>query len=228
MATTNYCWWIYISGIQTDSVAKQANSIIDTGINKLNSVKILNNSQLFSLISLYAYKTRFQIFNNKYISALNNLSKAINLLKQSFGKENQYENFRLTSGLYLYAISYVTEKYPIFYPYIAFYPKGDKEKGITLLEECLKSDNVYLKTESTYFLMKIYLDGEKKYKKAEIFSKQLITLYPDNLVFLYHHYLILKQANIKESDQIKNRIIEISKNSKQLNDLQKKHFINQL
>lgn len=229
LAAVNYCWWQYISGVENDSVIRKANLIIDEGIKQLGSVKKVDAKKLFSIISLYAFKTRFQLINKKYLSAINNLGKAINSIKLSFGKENQYENFKLTTGLYLYTMSYAIEEYPVFYPYLAFYPVGDKQKGIAMLKECALSKNIYLKTEALYFLMKIYLDGEKNYRKAELCSRKLISLYPDNLVYLFHHYLILKHnLNDQEAAMTGLKIREISEKSNNLNKLQKQHFIKQL
>jgi hypothetical protein len=229
LAAVNYYWWQYISGVENDSVIRKVNFLIDDGIRKLGSVKKQDNERLFSMISLYAFKTRFQLINRKYFSAINNLGKAISTIKLSFGKENNYENFKLTTGLYLYTMSYAIEEYPVFYPYLAFYPEGDKQKGIGLLKECSLSQNIYLKTEALYFLMKIYLDSEKNYKKAEQYSRKLISLYPGNLVYLFHHYLILKHnQNSQEAAMTGLKIREISEKSNSLNKLQKEHFVKQL
>ncbi len=70
------------------------------------------------------------------------------------------------------------------------------------LNECTKSSFEFIKAESLYFLMKIYLEVEKNNEKAYQFSSQLISLYPENILFGFYHLLILK--NLKREIEFYN------------------------
>jgi hypothetical protein len=69
----------------------------------------------------------------------------------------------------------------------------DKKKGIEYLKHLSQSEDIILKTEGNYFLMKIYDEMEHQAVEAEKYSSFLIEKYPENLVYCLYHLRIMKQ-----------------------------------
>jgi tetratricopeptide (TPR) repeat protein len=218
-----------VSGNQSESDYQNCKSSLDSTISaiQLKTGKNLSNDDLFNLISSYAFKARIEIHNRNYLKATKYLKLVIDHLKLSLKYINADEKFKLTSGLYYYFMEYSIKKYPFMFPYLMFFPKGNKEKGLELITYCSSSKNAVIWTEANYFLMKINLYTEKKFTEAEKFAKRLINKYPNNLVYNFEYFNILLE--LKQNDRVSaqfDNINQISTNNDQLNNIQKQHFIN--
>ncbi len=140
-------------------------------------------------------------------------------------KETVHEMFNLTSGLYNYFVTRSQKDYPYLIPYLIFYPKGNMETGIKQLMAAYKSKNTILKTEAGYFLMKIYLEQEKDYTKAEFFARDLLNRYPDNLIFRYYFFKsLLVQNKIDQAINESIKINSLAKENIELTPAQQEHF----
>jgi hypothetical protein len=227
LLSTYYYWWLIISGEDNSNFRKDYNSEIQKAIKLLDLKKSeINNQDIEQYILAYALKVRIELLNYQVLSGLVHLNNCIGYIKKSFNKEKEHEMFYLTSGLYNYFSARSQKDYPFLTPYLIFYPKGNIEIGINQLLSAYRSENTFLKTESAYFLMKIYLEQEKKYDRANFFSKYLLNQYPDNLLFRYYHFLILLNLDklpeaLKEAEVIK---VAGDKNP-QLTQKQKEHFV---
>ncbi len=224
----NYYWWQTISGNDSIYFSRKAIEKADAGILNLKKKKEkFTNNDIYSLIIFYAFKARFEILDNNYLKALRFLQKSIKYISISLKETGNFEGFKLTTGLYFYTIAHIMENFPLFYPYVLFFPKGDKILGIKYLKECALSKDIVLRTEAKYFLMKIYTESENNYPAAEIFAKNLTKQYPRNMVFNYYLYnLLILQNKTQESETLLKIIKKRSRDNLQINEKQKKHFIN--
>jgi hypothetical protein len=129
-------------------------------------------------------------------------------IRQCFDYTSFYPDFYFFTGLY----NYYREKYPDVHPiykiFALFFPKGDKDKGLSELEKASKN-SIMLKAESFFFLSNIYLSFENNYQKASSFSKSLYENYPGNLEYLaiYIKNMLLE----KKYDEAEN-LIRLSNN----------------
>ena len=228
LLATTYYWWLIVSGEDNSDNRKLYKKEIEKTLQLLNEKdnNFLSNEDIGNYINAYAYKTRIELFNHQLISGFVHLNNCIGYLKKSFEKENEYELFYFTSGLYNYFTAYSSKEYPYLRPYLVLHPKGNMEKGTTQLFSAYKSSNVLIKTEATYFLMKIFFEREQDYTKAEFFAKNLTEKYPDNLIYQYYYYTIFLVQDKKEAaiQQIA-KLTASAESNVQLSEKQKKHFI---
>lgn len=189
----NYWWWKILSGEDTDANYEKMEACLDMALSKIpkRKTKDYSNEELYNAINVYAYKSRIKIFQGKYIKGAQNLNTCIDYVEASFGKEDNYELFKLTSGLYYYFIDYGYENYVLARAYLIFLPDGDKQKGLAFLKNAYQSNNLLVKTEAAYFLMKTYCELEKNYAEALKYCTTLIELHPNNLLYRYHQHRIL-------------------------------------
>ncbi len=179
---------------------------------------------LGNTIFLYAALARLEIFEKNYMKALQYLDKCSKYIKRSFAEDD--ERFVFSTGLYHYYIAFSLRKYPFLFPIIALYPKGDKNLGLKLLKQGCNSSQLLVRTESRYFLMKIYFESEKDIKYSKVWLDQLLKEFPDNLLFNYYYFKILiKENKISQANTFLNRMRDKAYNNSQLNLSQKNHFI---
>lgn len=187
-----------------------------------------DNDKLFYFIIVHAFKTRHELLRVNYLSAASDLNTCIDQISKSFGRETEYEPFYLTSGLYYYFMSRAYEDYFILRPYLSMFPDGDKSKGLAYLNRLTKNENVFLRNESNYFLMRIYLDIEEEYELAWAYAKALIKENPNNLIFSLYHIKILHKLDSEALSQEVMKYKSRVKVNNQLTSVQKEHFLNEL
>ncbi len=226
----NVAWWQIVSGYNEDKYwNKTFLTQIDQTLKDIGKSNLEIDKNRYYFIILYAFRTRYDIFNDKYFSAVNHLNACINQIKKSFEKEVEFEPFYLTSGLYYYFMAKAWENYPLMRPYLKIYPKGDKIKGLSYLYKIAKSNDIFLKSEANYFLMRIFYDMEKQYDKAAFHAEYLLKLYPENIIYRYYLIKILEDSGKTEEMQQQINLYKkyLYKNT-ELSVAQKKYLIEML
>ncbi|MCX7987140.1 MAG: hypothetical protein N2662_09400 [Bacteroidales bacterium] len=124
------------------------------------------------------------------------------------------DNQKLIVGLMHYLGATALKKYPYLFQKKKLLCFSDT-LGLNLLVQCSQSTSVYARTESLYFLVKIYLEIESNFPKAYFYSTQLINLFPENIIFGYNHLTLLSRMNkIQEYAILKTKLLsEITKNN---------------
>jgi hypothetical protein len=217
----NYYWWKIISGEKNESYT----NLFYTSLDKAkNHVKYLNTDEkYFLLILIYSFKSRVDLMEGKYLHTIIELKKHINIIKKTFGKENQYYAYYLSSGLYYYLTAVAYKNYGFLRSFMYFLPKGDKVKGIKYLNK--KSGDFILETESRYFLMKIFDEVEDRSDLSIKYAEILCKKYPKNFIF-QEHYLksLAKTRNTPITTSEFNALRENVLNNKQLSKAQLIYF----
>jgi hypothetical protein len=227
LMSANYYWWKIISGDDTKENRSEYLKSLDQAkaiVGKRKST--LSDDDNYCLISIYAYRARFEAMNKNYIQALSSINNCVASIKQSFNKEDRYEPFYLTTGLYNYMIAQVNHKHPILYPYTVFLPDGDKKKGLAMLQKTAASTDPLLSTEAMYFLMKINLEEEKSYTNAVSYGQRLANGFPANLLYRFYYLKSLLAAENKEEALRQYKIIStFSASNDELDTHQRVYFV---
>ncbi len=95
---------------------------------------------------------------------------------------DQSKEFYLTTGLYNYYREYYPEAYPIYKPFMYFFMKGDKQKGIQQLEVAAKEASI-AHVIAQYYLSYIYMRYEYLPSKALRQGRKIHEAYPNNDLF---------------------------------------------
>ncbi len=226
LAVVNYYWWRLISGEKNDRFS----SLVSKRIEKIKTIYSKdkadwNDEQLFLLISVYAYSARVSLLDYSYYSALTDLSRYYSLLKVSFGREEQYKPFYLTSGLYYFFAGYAKEKMPLLSPVLYYYTPGNMEKGLLYIKTAEQSADFEISQEAKYFLMKINFDVYQNYMEAAKYCNQLLAVYPENLLFQLYIFRISLALDQVTNARARLAIMESSAhNNNQLTDDEKESF----
>ena len=222
----NLIWWQILSGgIEDDKLKKKFIYHLNESKDKAKNFLEDEDEAAFSLIIVNAFRTRFDLLNNNYLTAASYLNACIDDISDSFGREEEYEPFYLTSGLYYYFMQKAHEDYAIMRPYLFFFPDGDKQKGMDFLLKCSTSDDIFLREESTYFLMRIAFDLDKNPQQGLNFVGQLLKRYRDNIIFRLFEVKALQSLSLgKELTLSEGSYISAVSGNPELTVSQKEYF----
>ncbi len=117
-----------------------------------------------------------------WINATSDGREGLNLLKHCLEINPGNKDAVFGVGLYNYAYDLAINKYPFLKAMLFFFPKGDKELGITQLKDCAENAK-FSKTEALFVLCRLFLQYEKNFPEAEKYALILHEKYPQNPVF---------------------------------------------
>ncbi len=224
----NLMWWWLISGDDSRDYENQMTVVLNRIIGRLGqkSAAEMRPDEVFTMIHAYAYLTRVDIYLDRYFAGVVNLRHTLSYLKVALNNSDRIDKYMLVSGLYNYFAAVTVSKYPVFLPFFSFAPASDRQKGFTLLNKCTKMDNLVIRNESLYYLMKINYQLEDNYKRSLEIADELLKSYPNNLIYHFHRFSILIEAGKKEEARLAyNELSRISSTAPGLNALQRKHLV---
>jgi len=228
LSKANLLWWWMISGDTTRNYDREMDEVLTRLINRYAEKPLhqLSNEQIFTMIHGYAYLTRVDIYREKYLKGIGNLRHTMTYLEIALNHEYEYDKFMMVSGLYNYFAAAAQAEYPIFTPFFAWAPDYNRAQGFSLLHRCSQMDDILVKNESLYYLMKIDYQLEKNYAGAMTIADDLIQRYPNNLIYHFHRFMILiESGNRALALKQYARLIEVSVKAPALNTLQRNHMI---
>jgi len=228
LSNISYSWWRIISGENSNNDIKKLFKDIESSI-KYTSGNMKPGSasqeQILRLIMLYSYKSRLCNVNNSKLagfSAFRQSFEYFELLKPCI--HNHCDLYNFVSGLYYALGGHIADEFP---PSLLGINKNyaDKNKGYKLLELSTSSDIRLIKTESNYFLSKLYLELQENPEKASRYTQFLINQFPDNLVFRYNHLLALHASGkFEEAEAAYQCLAKCARENDQLTLQQQIHF----
>ncbi len=222
----HYHWWMIVSGEQEPDNFNSCFNYIDSTLNYIQSLpdEFQNPEVNFMAISALSYKFRLNMMRESQVAALRCLHKIGSYSQVIVNEHDKYPYFKLPAAIYHFAVCSAAEKYPFANVCLIMFPEADKETGKQLLESNIKSEDILIRTESLYFLMRYYLELEENYSDALKYSNVLVQCFPDNLLYRFFQLRILNKLygrQLQESvADFNNRI----RNNNKLSDKQKKHF----
>lgn len=218
----NFYWWQHLSGNKPESYL---DSCMQVYTNFAPEKELNDKDKAFQLAIVHSYAIRVLGLKKQYLKVVSTLNTAMNSFRYALEHKQSHDGLNLISGMYNYLVDSRLEKHKFLYPYLLFYPSGNKKKGLELLQQCSRSKNIIIKTEAMYFLMKMNAEIEKDTEKASFYAKQLIQLYPMNSVFHFEYYKILVSENkINEAEAELKKINTNLLHNEYINEQQRQHF----
>lgn len=142
-----------------------------------------NYDALFFKGGSIGYRGRLRAIRESWLKAADDAVSAYPLVEEAYKINPNEKDIDLGFGIYNYYLSVVPEKYPIAKPFLSFFPKADKNLGITQLTNAANFGR-FSKYEAQYFLLTIYFGFEYNYFEAERYANMLNQAFPENSVFL--------------------------------------------
>ncbi len=210
LAAMNFYWWKLISGNENERYAQKIDSLLEQMTLNIKPLENkLENSQRFLLICAYAYSARIDLMHNSYGEAITKLGRYHALIKPSFGQEEKYQAYYLTSGLYHFFTAYAKNSIPLIGSLIGRYAEKDKKTGLQYLKNAASSTDAIIRNEACYFLMRIAFDLHHNYPEAARYCDKLLAESPNNLRF--HYYRVQINLALHQTFRAKQMIDQMQK-----------------
>ncbi|MCU0444354.1 MAG: hypothetical protein MUE85_05500 [Microscillaceae bacterium] len=149
-----------------------------------NLLKINKNDLegIYFAMAAYSLLSLHEAESGDFLTSVSYGKNAYTYMKKGFDLTEKYADFHFTTGLYQYYAVQYPETHPIAKPFMAFFPGGDKKKGLEHLQIASQKSR-FSKVESLIYLTSIYAKYEQNNYQAWLTAQQLVNQYPNNPFF---------------------------------------------
>jgi len=222
-------WWQIISGENTpdkiDSLFKRIDSDIALIEYKTQKPE-LSQDEILQLIVLYSYKSRLHNYQNNRLASFSAFKQSFNYFEKLIPCDSENcDMYNFIAGMYYALGGHLQQQFSPIFMLGLNRNYADTAKGYKLLKLGTLSQNKQIRTESVYFLMKLYFEAQDDPEVASTYSGQLVDQFPDNLVFRFNHVLMLyKLGKYSAAESAYQKLLKRSQKNMQLSAKQKQHF----
>jgi tetratricopeptide (TPR) repeat protein len=202
-------WWRIVSDVGNttydDRFISQLDKVIDLADERLDK----NEEDLTALFykgGALGFQGRLYGNRGDWIKAANAGRNALPIVQQTYRLAPSNNDVLFGIGIYNYYAEVVPEHFPFVKPFMIFFPKGDREKGIAQLRQASEQGR-YANIEATYFLLQIMFQFEKHYDEALPLAAKLHARYPNNVLF--HRYVGRVHAALAHGPEVTATFSEI-------------------
>ena len=181
--------WQYLPVKDNKAMSGQYAKLLEECIAK---AKVLEKNEktrpeaAFFSMAGHGYVALIHNYNDEKMKAASEAKKAYDYVMAGFKYMNHNPEFYFSSGLYNYYIIRYPEDHPIVKPVVLFFKDGNREEGLRQMDIASKK-GMFTRTESSFYLARIYLKHEQRYDKASNYLENLVEKYPNNPIFLMKH-----------------------------------------
>ncbi|NBC16894.1 MAG: hypothetical protein GVY18_06200 [Bacteroidetes bacterium] len=137
---------------------------------------------LFFKGAALGFRGRLRSNRREYLKAATDGKRAMDYVLAVAERAPENHDYVFGKGLYDYYAAVIPNRYPFAKPVMAFFPDGDRERGLRELKRTA-TKGYYVQTEAVYFLLQIYYLFERNYQKSVEHVTWLRERHPDNAYF---------------------------------------------
>lgn len=198
-------WWKILLDIDNESYDQLFFQKIEDVIfhcDKILEKDKKNIDALFFKGGAIGFRGRLRALRDSWLKAADDGREALPIVEYAAKLDPTNQDVQLGFGIYNYYAAVIPEQYPFIKPLMIFFPKGDKEKGITQLKETAFKGK-YAKFESQYFLMTLYFNYENNFEEAYKYAANLTSIFPKNPSFQrWLGRIYARLGNWKKADSV--------------------------
>ncbi len=212
-------WWKMILSIDDKTYDKEFVAKLNKVIEMCDIQLKKNPDELTAMFfkgGALGYRGRLRVNRKEWFSAANDGRIALPIVQHAFKVSPKNEDILLGIGIYNYYAAVIPDQYPIVKPIMLLFPKGNREKGIEMLEVASRKAK-YAKYESKYFLMQLHYQFEKDYRTSLKIAQELSNEFPNNAQF--KRYIGRNQVSLGQWDNFFQTYTELIINSETIKEL---------
>ncbi|MCX7798586.1 MAG: tetratricopeptide repeat protein [Melioribacter sp.] len=198
-------WWRILLDLEDESMDKkfydQLQEVIDM-CDKILEKNEKNIDAIFFKGGSIGFRGRLLGIRESWLKSALDGKEGLELVYRAYKADPKNVDVQLGFGIYHYYAEVIPQKYPAVKPFMIFFPKGDKKKGLSELEYVAWNGR-YARIESRYFLMTLNFQFENDMDEARKWGKLLLAEFPNNPNFQkYYGLTYVKENNYKEAAKI--------------------------
>ncbi|MBM4172483.1 MAG: tetratricopeptide repeat protein [Ignavibacteria bacterium] len=195
-------WWRILLDLENESMDDkfydQLEEVIDLCDDILDNNEKNVDAMFFKGGSL-GFRGQLLAIRESWFKAALDGKEGLNLVFKSYEVNPKNIDVQLGFGIYHYYADVIPQKYPVVKPFMIFFPKGDKEKGLKELEYVALNGR-YTLIESRHFLQKLNFQFEENMEESRRWGKALLREFPNNPNFQkYYGLTYVKENNYPEA-----------------------------
>ena len=202
-------WWRIITELDNTSRDDRFLSELDRVIDLCDSRLKKNEhdtAALFFKGGALGFRGRLHGNRDDWVQAASDGRAALPIVQDAYKLAPGNHDVLLGMGIYDYYAAVVPEQFPFVKPFMIFFPKGNREKGLRELREAAASGR-YANTEANYVLLQVFQNFEKRFDEALPLAQKLHARFPENVIF--HKYLGRSYASLGNWDGIERTFSQI-------------------
>jgi len=195
-------WWRILLDLDNESLDEkfynQLEECIDICDNILDNNDKSVDAMFFKGGSL-GFRGRLLAIRESWFKAALDGKDGLALVFKSYEANPKNVDVQLGFGIYHYYADVIPQKYPAVKPFMVFFPKGDKARGLKELEN-VAINGRYARLESRYFLMTLNFQFEDNMNESRKWARILLADFPNNPNFQkYFGLTFVKENNYTEA-----------------------------
>lgn len=195
-------WWRILVNLDDESMDQkfydQLEEVIDMCDNILEKNENNVDAMFFKGGSL-GFRGQLLAIRESWVKAALDGKEGLDLIFKSYKVNPKNIDVQLGFGIYHYYADVIPKKFPAVKPFMVFFPKGDKIRGIKELENVAWNGR-YTRIEARSFLQKLTFQFEEQMEESRKWGKILLDDFPNNPVFQrYYGLTFVKENNYAEA-----------------------------
>jgi tetratricopeptide (TPR) repeat protein len=195
-------WWRILLDIDNESMDDKFFNQLEEVIEMCDGILDKNNKNVDAMFfkgGSLGFRGQLRAIRESWFKAALDGKDGLNLVFKSYELNPKNVDVQLGFGIYHYYADVIPARYPAVKPFMVFFPKGDRLKGLKELENVAWNGR-YTRIESRNFLMKLNFQFEEKMDEARRWAKILLTDFPNNPFFQkYFGLTFIKENNYPEA-----------------------------
>jgi len=195
-------WWRILLDLDNEKMDDKFYDQLEECIDMCDD--ILDNNEknvdaLFFKGGSIGFRGRLRAIRESWFKAALDGKEGLAIVFKAYAADPKNTDIQLGFGIYHYYAEVIPEKYPAVKPFMVFFPKGNKEKGLNELENVAWNGR-YARLESRYFLMTLNFQFEDNMNETRKWGKILLNDFPNNPNFQkYYGLTFIKENNYPEA-----------------------------
>ncbi len=178
-------WWEILLDLSDESLDEDffnaMQEVIDRSDRMLDADSESFDAKFFKGAAL-GFRGRHRSNRGQWYRAARDGQRALSYVLSIAEHKDENIDFGFGQGIYEYFVEAMPEQYPVIRPLMVFFPSGNKENGLEILQR-ISDDGYYTQTEATYFLLQIFHDFEQDYEQSLYYANKLVDRHPQNPFF---------------------------------------------
>ncbi len=198
-------WWRILLDLDNESMDDKFYDQLDECIDICDEILDENEKSVDALFfkgGSLGFRGRLRAIRESWFDAALDGKEGLALVFDAYKSNPKNIDIQLGFGIYHYYADVIPQRYPAVKPFMVFFPKGDKVRGLKELENVAWNGR-YARIESRYFLMTLNFQFEERMEEARKWGKLLLNDFPNNPNFQkYYGLTFVKENNYQEAAKV--------------------------
>ncbi len=198
-------WWRILLDLDNESMDDKFYDQLEECIDMCDDIIDDNEKSVDALFfkgGSLGFRGRLLAIRESWFDAALDGKEGLALVFDAYKANPKNVDIQLGFGIYHYYAEVIPQRYPVVKPFMVFFPKGDKARGLKELENVAWNGR-YALLESRYFLMTLNFQFEENMDEARKWGNILLKDFPNNPNFQkYYGVTFVKENNYKEASKI--------------------------